>query len=81
MDKAVAGPSILLYDGGVLDNLRTLWYALRSYYARQLADPTTLVMLLHLLLTVVHFITWASSYGGVDGLGPAQVCLWRPTAR
>ena len=63
-----------LYGGG-LDNVRTLWHALRAYYMRQLADPITLIMLLHLVLTVVHFIVWASSYGGVNGSGPKQVCL------
>ena len=62
-----------LYDGGLLDNLKTLMHALKGYYGKRLHDPITLVMLLHLILTLVHFIVWASSYGGVNGNGPIKV--------
>jgi hypothetical protein len=39
---------------------------------RKLADPITLLLATHILLTLIHFITWASSYGGVDGAGPSN---------
>ncbi len=72
LDRTTAS-SKLLYDGGWTENLITLVVALQGFYARQLSDPTSLVMLLHLLLSVVHFVTWASSYGGVNGSGPRAV--------
>ena len=57
----------------MLDNAKTLMHALRGYYGKQLKDPITLVTLLHLVLTLVHFIVWASTYGGVNGNGPSNV--------
>ncbi|GAX79471.1 hypothetical protein CEUSTIGMA_g6912.t1 [Chlamydomonas eustigma] len=62
-----------LYSSGIKDNLGTLWHALHGYYSRQCSDPVTLMMMLHLWLSVVHFTVWASSYGGVNGTGPSQV--------
>ena len=62
-----------LYDGSMLDNAKTLMHAMRGYYGKQLHDPITLVMLLHLILTLLHFIVWASTYGGVNGNGPSNV--------
>lgn len=51
---------------------RTLAHSLSGYYRRQLRDPTTVMMLSHQLLTLVHFITWASAYGGIEGSGPSD---------
>lgn len=36
-------------------------------------DPWLFVWHLHLLLTVIHFITWISSYGFVGGSGPDSI--------
>lgn len=41
----------------------------QAYLSRQLRDPITFVMASHLLLTIIHFITWEITYG-VDGTGP-----------
>jgi hypothetical protein len=62
-----------LYSSSIKDILGTFWHALHGYYSRQYSDPITLVMMLHLWLSVVHFTVWAASYGGVNGSGPSQV--------
>jgi hypothetical protein len=38
-------------------------------------DPWLFVWHLHLLLTMMHFITWASSYGFVGGQGPSSITV------
>ncbi|KAG1674298.1 hypothetical protein FOA52_013487 [Chlamydomonas sp. UWO 241] len=53
--------------------LTTVTRALRGYGRTQASDPITLVVMFHLVATVVHFITWAASYGGTGGAGPSSM--------
>mmetsp|Transcript_1453 Transcript_1453/g.3191 ORF Transcript_1453/g.3191 Transcript_1453/m.3191 type:complete len:1024 (-) Transcript_1453:1638-4709(-) len=62
-----------LHTGGAGYHVRAIIHSLHGYFRRQAADPILFVMSLHILLTFVHFITWASTYGGVDGSGPDKV--------
>jgi hypothetical protein len=39
---------------------------------RMLDDPWLFVWHLHLVLTLIHFVLWVSTYGGVGGPGPAS---------
>lgn len=59
-----------LHVGGVRGVIGWLGHSLVSYYRRQAADPSTVIMVVHIMLTFTHFITWASTYGAVDGHGP-----------
>lgn len=47
-------------------------HAYKGYIRRMLKDPVMFVILFHIFATFVHFITWASSYGGVNGGGPTS---------
>jgi hypothetical protein len=44
---------------------------------RMMEDPWLFVWHLHLLLTMMHFLTWISSYGWVGGPGPASITVGR----
>ncbi len=63
-----------------MDLVRIVRDAISSYFVVQLHDPVTLVMVFHMVCTFVHFVTWASTYGGVGGSGPDKVRtgkLWK----
>jgi hypothetical protein len=38
-------------------------------------DPWLFVWHLHLLLTLLHFLTWISSYGWIGGPGPKSITV------
>uniref|UniRef100_A0A7S0RFC8 Ion transport domain-containing protein n=1 Tax=Chlamydomonas leiostraca TaxID=1034604 RepID=A0A7S0RFC8_9CHLO len=61
-----------LHVGGFVGAVGTLAHSLAGYYVRQAADPITVLALAHQLLTFIHFITWVSAYGGIDGDGPSD---------
>lgn len=42
---------------------------------RMVDDPWLFVWHLHLLLTMIHFLTWISSYGFVGGSGPHSITV------
>lgn len=75
MDSGIGGPEGYAASGTV-SLLAVLRHALAGYYRRQLHDPIRLIMLFHEIITFVHFITWASSYGGIGGSGPTFVSTW-----
>jgi hypothetical protein len=42
---------------------------------RMVDDPWLFVWHTHLLLTMIHFLTWISSYGFVGGSGPKSITV------
>lgn len=48
-------------------------HAYKGYIRRMFKDPISFILLFHIFATFVHFITWASAYGGVNGHGPKNM--------
>ncbi|KAJ9514736.1 hypothetical protein QJQ45_028386, partial [Haematococcus lacustris] len=67
-----------LHVGGLWGHLGTVRHALAGYLHRKLADPVTLLMASHKLLTITHFVTWWGGVGsGRVGLGgPLRMAGW-----
>eukprot|EP00198_Chlamydomonas_reinhardtii_P002422 XP_001691758.1 transient receptor potential ion channel protein [Chlamydomonas reinhardtii] len=53
-----------------LRHVQTLLHAYRGYVKRMIQDPIQFVHVFHHSATLVHFVIWASTYGGVGGGGP-----------
>ncbi|KAG2493527.1 hypothetical protein HYH03_008341 [Edaphochlamys debaryana] len=58
-----------------LRHVKTLLHAYRGYLKRMVRDPIQFVHVFHNCATLVHFVIWASCYGGVGGSGSTNVKL------
>ncbi|KXZ41393.1 hypothetical protein GPECTOR_497g455 [Gonium pectorale] len=59
----------------MLRHIKTMLHAYRGYLKRMMRDPIQFVHVFHNCATLVHFVVWASCYGGVGGSGSTNLRL------
>lgn len=62
-----------MYSDAHKTHLRAVLETSYEGFVRLMEDPWLFVWHLHLVLTLIHFIIWISSYGWVGGAGPSSL--------
>jgi hypothetical protein len=72
--------AVLVYADAHKTRVRAVLETSYEGFVRLMEDPWLFVWHLHLVLTLIHFIIWISSYGWVGGAGPSSLHVsWEVT--